>query len=152
MIYGNINNIDNLYYIFRQFEPAFEFMTTQFQFIKEGSVNLGNDIKGYFQEYIPQESNNLKFEAHKKFFDIQYMVRGTEFLGVSDRKGLSEVVPYDKIKDIAYYKNPNIYTKVLLKDGDFAIVSPDDAHMPGISVKLNDDIKVKKIVFKVPFK
>ena len=51
-------------------------------------------------------------------------------------------------KDVAFYKNIENASKLVLKDGDFAIFFPEDAHKPCCALN-NEPSKVKKVVVKV---
>jgi len=50
-------------------------------------------------------------------------------------------------KDVVFYDKPEVYGHVILYPGDFIVVAPEDAHMPGCRVE--DSIPVKKVVIKV---
>jgi len=54
---------------------------------------------------------------------------------------------YDPATDLVKYDPDSADSVVVLKEGDFAIFLPEDAHMPGAAFK--EPAKVKKIVVKV---
>ena len=54
---------------------------------------------------------------------------------------------YDPENDLEFFRMPEHYGRILLREGDFAAVSPDDGHMPRCMVE--SPRKVKKIVVKV---
>lgn len=88
-----------------------------------------------------------KFEAHDKYFDIQYVVSGREQFGYVKREGLIVDTPYDAANDLIFYTDPEESGSILLEAGDMAIVPPEDAHKPRCIAGTAQ--KVRKIVVKV---
>lgn len=106
----------------------------------------GDNIFAIIYEYSTKESNDELLEAHKKYIDIQYMVNGNEYIGVTTYTNQKPVKPYDKENDYMLFNEP--FTLSPLNKDMFAILFPDDIHMPGIRV--GDSLsKVKKVVIKV---
>jgi YhcH/YjgK/YiaL family protein len=97
-------------------------------------------------EYNSKNREEVAFEAHKEYSDIQYVVSGTEYIEMADMKGASLKTPYDQTKDIVFYDAKERETHIG-KPGIFFIILPDGLHRSGIRV---DTIApVKKIVIKV---
>ena len=86
------------------------------------------------------------FEAHKRYIDIQYIIEGTEKIGVTS-EDLEIVTPYDDKKDIEFFKTNNDTNYVLMEKGDFLILYPNDKHMP--CIMNGRSCHVKKAVAKV---
>ena len=87
-----------------------------------------------------------KFEVHRDYIDIQYIVSGSEIMG---NESLDKLTPADEYKpDVQKLYMNDEYDKVKLSAGEFAIFFPYEPHAPGIAV---DDVPsfVKKIVVKV---
>jgi len=104
----------------------------------------GNDVFGLVQEYDTKEISEGELEGHRKFIDIQYIIAGTEQIGVTLLDN-QDVVEANEDDDCTFYAGaPNLVT---VKAGMFAIFFPDDLHMPGI--KVNQVSKVKKVIIKV---
>ncbi len=93
-------------------------------------------------EYRNKEE--ISYEAHKNYIDIQYIVSGTEVMGYASIDDLEESVPYNAEKDILFYKGEGNF--INLKAEEFYIVFPCDAHMP---VKTCGKEGVRKVVVKV---
>lgn len=94
----------------------------------------------------PQTDDN-HFEAHRKYMDLQYIVRGVEKIRWAklDRVTLVEE-QYSSGGDIAFYDG-NAMLDFTLTAGSFLLLAPQDAHMPGLSAE--KDVNVRKIVFKI---
>lgn len=107
----------------------------------------GDDIYASVQEYTSLKADTCKFEAHNRYFDIQYVVEGEEQFGYAKRADLTEEAPYDEMNDIVFFCEPEEAGTVLLKAGDCIVVAPEDAHKPRCQAK--EACYVKKIVIKV---
>ena len=83
-------------------------------------------------------------EVHRKYIDIHVPVDKVEVMGYLPTSSLKQVrEAYDANRDIAFYTDaPMAY--VTIQPGEFAIVTPEDAHAPIIG-----EGEVKKICVKV---
>ncbi len=132
-----------------KFQTAFAFLTrTDLAVLPEGWLDLENGVRASIQHYNTHALQHLDFETHEKNYDIQYLVEGKEVIGVVDRLGLLEKVPYDAENDITFYHEPKLFGSVVLRSGDYVILAPEDAHQPRCAAEAS--IPVKKIVLKVP--
>ena len=107
----------------------------------------GDNIYYIVQHYTTKPIKDCKFEAHRKYIDIQAVMSGEELLAYSPVKGLTIAEPYSDVKDITFYCVPEKFTTVKLEPGLFCILFPQDAHIPGC--QLNGPSNVHKIVVKV---
>jgi YhcH/YjgK/YiaL family protein len=88
-----------------------------------------------------------KFEAHRKYIDIQYVISGKEIMNVAPLKTQKEVlVPYDAEKDIEFLTVSKI-ADFKASPSCFFIFFPDDAHRPGLKDGVNSP--VRKLVIKL---
>ena len=104
-----------------------------------------DDIFAVVSEYETKEADDTKWEAHQKYADIQILISGEEKIGVATPKGMKVNTPYNAEKDIEFYDGKGDY--VILRPGNFAVLFPSDAHLPGVAV--DEKVKVKKVVIKV---
>ena len=127
------------------FPIAFAFIEDAVADPKEiGRYDLEEGVFAFVQSYDTKPEEACKIEAHKKYIDIQFVIKGRELFGVADLS--TQTLYEDKFeeKDVAFYHGDvDILT---LTDGDFVIVFPDDAHRP----QQGDGSHVEKIVVKVP--
>ena len=94
-------------------------------------------------------AGTYKFEAHRKYVDIQCLLEGQENIESTVLNGLTVDMPYDAEKDVEFYAqtdNQKIVTHLM--PGIFAAFFPQDAHMPGVSVG-GSPAFVKKVVVKI---
>ena len=85
-----------------------------------------------------------KYEAHRKYIDIQYMIDGEEFIGVTDIKNCKTCIEYDEERDLEFFDAEDEFQT--LKTGEFFIFYPQDAHKPCIRKEKQN---CKKVVVKV---
>ena len=107
----------------------------------------GENLFYIVDEYETKPVEEGRFEIHRKYLDIQYIISGEERIGVAPLEGLIEETPYDGKQDLAFYKYEPAMSKLVLKQGMFAIFWPNEPHMPGRSIDKAGT--VKKIVIKV---
>lgn len=138
-------------YYFRnpdRWKKAFTFlMDKDLASLNPGHYELeGKDLFVIIDEYESKDEKDTRFEAHRKYIDIQYLIFGEEKIGIEILESTTEIVPYDSSKDISFFKSENNNYRVA-SPTKFFIFFPDDAHRP--SVKNDGNIKVKKAVVKL---
>ncbi len=149
MEFGTIGNEYKYDLTNAAFQTAFAFLHRKdLADLPEGWIELDHGVRASVQHYATMDPATLSFETHEKFFDIQYLVRGDEYLGVCTRQGLTVKTPYDTANDVTFYHDPARAGQVLLHGGDYVIFAPEDAHKPRCWV--DGALAVKKIVVKVP--
>jgi YhcH/YjgK/YiaL family protein len=119
--------------------------TTDLKAIQEGIHEIdGQSIFAIVQEYDTKEEKDCFLEGHTKYIDIQYMIEGTELMGIVT-KGDQKIVSLDVEKDYTFYEGETSYIKV--EAGMFTVFFPDDLHRP--CLKVGNVTRVKKVVVKV---
>jgi biofilm protein TabA len=108
---------------------------------------MGNDLYVLRETYLSKKASECIFEGHLIYGDVQLVIQGSESIGYryKGQKGYQILVPYLAEKDIEKYQIES-FTQVLLHEGMFAIVLPDDLHMPKLMHETSENIE--KIVFK----
>jgi YhcH/YjgK/YiaL family protein len=120
---------------------------TDFEKLQDGKYEVDGDKLFYIVQRYKTKSSADKIEAHRKYIDIQLMVKGEERIGYAPANGLKQAVEYDGEKEVEFFQVPKNITFLNMTKGYFAIFCPSDAHMPGCQInELGDVIKV---VFKV---
>lgn len=115
----------------------------------EGRIEIDGDrVYAIVQSYETKRSDEPKFEAHRRYIDIQYITGGEEVIGWTPLEKMTVTVPYDAAKDALLGKaSAGDVTPVLLRPGELAVFYPSDAHAPKQSA--GGPAKVAKIVVKV---
>lgn len=92
---------------------------------------------------LPAEGGEC--EAHRKFLDLQYIVKGQEVVGWAPLETLTPTIPFSEEKDIGMYTGKCDFLRI--GEGYCYVVFPEDAHMPGRHLKAPNDFQ--KIVIKL---
>lgn len=145
MIFDRVENINNYKGLGRVY-TALEFMAkTDFTNIPIGKYELdGNNIYYMVQKYDTTPDKTIA-EAHKKYIDIQFIVKGEEIIAVAPIQSEKQLIESNAEKDVSFFECET--QPVVLKDGDFMVLYPSDLHLPGKAV--NEPSEVLKVVFKV---
>lgn len=99
------------------------------------------------QSYNTKPVEQCRLEAHEKYVDIQWVLKGEERLDICQVEGLEAEEPYSEEKDVVFFKAPESLMQMVLTDGGYAVLYPENAHRPGRAV--NESVPVRKIVVKV---
>ncbi|MDD3436591.1 MAG: YhcH/YjgK/YiaL family protein [Candidatus Gastranaerophilales bacterium] len=151
MIKDNIKNAETYTDLPERVKIGLKYLAeTDFSCMKNGKYEISGDkIFAIVQDYLSKPLKDAKFEAHRKHTDIQYIIEGEEQIGIDDADNFSEETSYDDEKDIIFLKRKQKGSMdfIKLKQKEFAIFTPKDAHAPSIAV--DDSNYVKKVVVKV---
>lgn len=143
----NIQYADKYNYLTDAFRKAYKWLKeTNLESLEVGKYPIAEGIFALVQAYKTIEPSQAKFENHDKYFDIQYVVKGKEKFGVCKTKDLV-LYSKDEENDLNFYEEPLLSGEILLEEGDFVIVAPEDAHKPRLIA--GEVADVKKIVIKV---
>lgn len=113
---------------------------------EKGKHVVNEDFYFLIQEYVAKDPEVARFEAHKNYVDIQYIIEGKEAMEVAPLEKMEVMNPYNPEKDVEHLFNIEGACKMINAAGGYAVFYPNDAHKP--CIKVNDNI-VKKIVGKV---
>lgn len=143
MIYDTINNIDN-YKTMNHVYKALRYLKDNT--ITTNTILIENKLFCNVVEFITKDECDCKYEAHKKYIDIHYILSGEEIIATSDVTSLSTITPYNPQSDI-YFLEGIADGHYLLQAGNFMICFPNDAHK--VCIMNHQPQHVKKIVFKI---
>lgn len=117
--------------------------------LTDGRVEIDGDrVFALVQRYETVKTNAPKFEYHRKYIDIQYIVSGEEVIGWAPADRMTVTEEYDGNKDICFGTVPEgEMTPVYLKTGQLAVLYPEDGHAPKLAA--GRPSHVFKIVVKV---
>ncbi len=131
-------------------DEAFDFLKTHdLADMKPGSyiIDSGNVI-ATISELTPKNKDEVNWEAHRNFNDLQYIIRGKAKMGIASVASPNSIVkvPYDPKTDNENFTvtGEKYYDA---EPGTFFIFSPNEIHRPAFKIDGYNDIK--KIVIKV---
>lgn len=98
--------------------------------------------------YTAKNPADCRYETHKKYIDIQYMVEGEELIYVTDIANLQVSESYSEEKDVMFFTGGEDVEPEIVTPGKYLIFYPQDGHKPSVRIgETGSD--VKKVVFKV---
>ena len=113
--------------------------------IPPGRIDIqGDEVFALVQEYLTKPAGQGAWEAHRRYIDVQYIVKGRERVFFAPIKTLHEG-EYVPEKDFLPLTGDG--PSLVLSAGFFVIFHPEDAHMPGMQIDTAEP--VKKVVVKV---
>ncbi len=118
---------------------------TDLEALEAGKHELdGKKLFVLVSDYVTKPQSEGRWEAHRHYLDLQYMVTGVERMGVAPATYLRET-EYQADRDIVWLEGSGDF--LTFAAGQFMLLGPGDAHMPGIAV--NHPVKGRKIVVKI---
>jgi YhcH/YjgK/YiaL family protein len=148
MIFDTLADSQIIYPVHHSFEQAFTFLrSTDLKTLPTGRINIDGDaIYALVQEYHTKPMEQGKWESHRRYIDIQYIVSGGELINYGN---LSQMKLGDYETDRDFQPMTGEGQLIELPAGSFMVFFPQDAHMPGLA-KTTPSM-VKKIVVKCRF-
>lgn len=147
MVYDSIVNIEFYKGLSKDIYLGLEFIKNVSPDIDNGVYQINPRVKAIVSEYKTKNVNENGYEGHKKFIDIQYLLRGAEKICCLPIERLHITTPYSEEIDAAFYSACTKPVEVVISNEFFAIYYPQDGHMPQLSV--DEPTDVKKVVVKV---
>ena len=147
MILDQLKNAKLYFSIGERIAKALQYLkTTDFLNLEPGRYDIdGDNIYALVSVYNTKPLSSAKWEAHKKYIDIQYIESGKEKMGVTSTDKVIPLEEYSEYNDCRIYKGDGNY--IMVDEGSFAVFFPTDVHMPGVSINIPKE--VKKVVVKV---
>lgn len=147
MILDSLKNKEQYVSLHPRFKQVFDYIDTH----DLASMELGrHDVDGdnifvMVQELELRPLEQARLELHRKYIDIQLVLRGDEeVFGWSEKKDcLKPEAEFDEAKDIQLFVDtPQCFYTV--REGQFSVLYPEDGHAPMLGKG-----KVKKCIFKI---
>ena len=88
----------------------------------------GDRLFALVQEYTTRGADDCVWEAHRRYIDVQYVVRGEERMGYANIGQVREREPYDPARDVAFFEPGEDF--VTVRAGMLAVFAPEDVHSP----------------------
>jgi len=147
MVIDKLSNAKQYYGLSGRIEKSLKYLqSTDLEKLEIGKHEIdGKNIFVVVSEYDAKDIEQGKWEAHRNYLDIQYVVSGKEKIGYASIDEMKMIGEYNQDKDVLFLQGEG--DLLLVNEGAFALFAPQDAHMPGI--KVNNGEHVKKIVVKI---
>lgn len=142
-------NFDSFYVAYHRnkklWDAAFAFLKNEdLANITPGKYPIvGEQVFANVTEAPSHNLEEVKWESHKNYVDLQYIIKGKELIGVADTSKAVIIKPYTP-DVINYSADGNYYTAT---QGEFFLFFPNNVHRP--TIKIDGFDVVKKIVIKI---
>lgn len=145
MIIDKLSNRSLYYMLGERFQKGLDFLAnTDITQLENGKHQIeGDDLFVTVKRYDSFPVAECKLEAHRDYADIQKVVCGTEWFSYCPLDKCTEIEAKPE-NDVWYYEGP--HEPVTLTNDMFAIVLPEDAHMPERAINEVRQPIVKAIV------
>ncbi len=148
MIYDRIENLD-IYFndckLFNKIEGVIaDFIKAPFD---SGRIDIdGDNMWCNVAKYNIESKDEIKYESHRKYVDVQVMIDGEEIIGYSNINDCTITENFKPDNDIAFMTSES-GVMMPLRKGYFMALYPEDAHAP--CLKSGNSDFAHKLVFKV---
>lgn len=146
MIIDTIENISRYVNLNKYIRSAIEFLSNSNEYSAEGRYEIDGDNVYANITKVSTVANSEYFEAHKKYLDLQVVIKGSEILKYPSISQCTQIMDYDENSDCYFFEGTG--SEIHIKEGMFYLLYPTDAHASGI--RYNDD-HLKKIVIKIKY-
>ena len=147
-----VDRLENwsIYFSGKDWKKIFDFLSGLRPDAEEKKYVLeGDDIYAVVFSYNTKTADEAKMEAHRKYIDIQMPLAGAEGMEWFPVTALESKTEYDAAKDvILFHREKPGPARIDLHPGTFALLYPQDAHMPSLMIGENP-APIKKVVVKV---
>ena len=147
MIFGTLSCLEEYPFLEKAVQDCFAYAKAQdLSTFEPGCHEI--DEKRLFvniTQYTTTDAQNRFWEAHRQYLDLHLMLQGEEQIDLNFITNMrqSEYQKADDFLPLEGEKN----SSVILRNGDFLICYPHDAHRT--AVKVTDPAAVKKAIFKI---
>ena len=148
MIFDKLKNAKNYYSLSENLKIGFEFLlNTDLSSLKDGKHLIkGDDVFINVQTLKTKPVEEKKWEAHRKYIDIQYVIKGSEKMGFGLIDDFKTLIPYDPDKDLEFLEGEK-YNFINVNEGEFSVFYPEDIHAPMLAY--DKPTEIKKVIVKV---
>ncbi|MDW5502068.1 YhcH/YjgK/YiaL family protein [Pseudomonas lundensis] len=150
MIFGHIANTSPEQYPAPVASAIAYLQSTDFSALPAGRYQ--DPVTGYVVQVLDlhtQQPSDLRPEIHRQNVDVQFLVSGTELIGVAADRG-DNVIHQEllALRDIIFYQDVADESWLTMKPGNFAVFFPQDVHRPAC---INQQPSaIRKVVVKIP--
>jgi biofilm protein TabA len=140
----------------RQYQLHKDYWDKAFAFLKNNNLQTmapgryaidSNNVYALITENPTKDLDSAKWESHRNYIDLQYVISGEEKIDVAPVTNLTVTVPYDAARDLINYSGEGTFYTAT--PGTFFLFFPTNAHRPNITTDGNKPDK--KVVIKIRY-
>ncbi len=151
MIYSKLSDANCYRGLSKGLDRAIEWLeNADFTRIEDGRYDLdGPDFRAIISTASTVAPEEAVMESHKKYIDLQYIIEGEENFFVEHLEEMGAPTSENAERDIYFYKGAKKEQMILVPEGYFMILFPQDAH--ATRVMTNEPKQTRKVILKVRF-
>ncbi len=92
-----------------------------------------SDITVSLFEYETKIGDKTRWETHHEHMDIHFVVKGCEEVAWIPAQHVTESTEYVAERDVEFFADDAQGSRVLVEEGYFCLVMPEDAHKPALA-------------------
>lgn len=120
--------------------------------VEDGRYDISDTVWANVFTHTTKPLSDAKYEAHRQYIDVQLIIDGHEKICTQSLETMKMgkcLQEYTDDSDVELYESNNKGKEHILKAGDYLILYPEDAHMPGVCVDTPSIVKKAVIKIKV---
>jgi len=133
MLVSDLDHIDHQIDLTPGLRKAFAFLRADsFHSLPDGRVEIDGDrVFALIQRYETIAVDTPRFECHRKYIDIQFIVSGEEIIDWVPLEWMTITEAYDADKDVSFgIATKGTWTRAYMEAGQLAVLWPEDGHAP----------------------
>jgi biofilm protein TabA len=145
MVLDNLSNCEFYYPQHPLFAKVFSYLrkVKETDFENPKTEIDGDNCFALFFKTEGKGSDKIIMEAHKKYIDIQYVLKGSDLMGFKPLEQCTQINTAYIEKDDYILFNDQPDANILVKENNFAIFYPADVHAPLIGKEAMWKVVVK---------
>ncbi|MBE6732262.1 MAG: DUF386 domain-containing protein [Ruminococcaceae bacterium] len=144
MIVGTKKDILTYKGLSENLDKGIDFLLTLTENTENGRYEVAEGVYCIVSEGEANAADVIEYEVHRKYIDLQYILKGEDTCYYAPLHKCDKLIPYDEEKD-AEFVSGDCETYITFKPEDFYILHPFDAHAPC----RGENVYFKKAVIKV---
>src|SRR4051812_33835869 len=105
VIFDQLNECEPYRKLGERFAAGFDYLrSTVFETVADGKYAIdGEDLFAIVQSYATKPREQGRWEAHRHYADIQYLISGSEVMGIAPLGQMTVQEPYVREKDVEFF-------------------------------------------------
>ncbi len=99
-------------------------------------------------DYMTKIGSETRWETHHAHMDIHIVINGCEEVEWVPAQHITESIEYVQERDVEFFADKTVGSRVKVEEGYFCLVMPEDAHKPALAPN-DQQHQGRKIVVKV---
>lgn len=117
--------------------------------MEPGRYQVNDHLFFMVQKYTTKAQADARFESHRRYADLQYVVSGREAVWVCNTADMLALSDFDVEKDVGKYREADPQVVLKLISGTYALFMPRDCHKASFTPEGEQHSEIVKVVVKI---